>query len=96
MLLFTSNFLSEPLALVSGGIAGGLSSFACSCGGREGEGCVSGGEVAESGELPPGYDERGVLFVWRQFTYVFGGLALAVGTTFTPDRAEGGGVSATF
>ena len=64
-LVFTSNFLSESLALKLGGIAGGLSSFACSGGGGEGECGVSGGEVAKSGEFPAGDDDGGVLFVWR-------------------------------
>jgi len=71
-----------------------LASFTCSGGCGEGEGGVSGGEVAHSGELPPGDDERGVLLVvarW-EFSDVFGGLALAVGAAFTPDRTQRGGV----
>jgi hypothetical protein len=68
--------------------------FACSGGSGEGEGGVSGGEVAESGEFPVRDDEGGV-FV-EQFAGVFGGLLLAVGPPFTTDRAEGGGVAAAF
>jgi hypothetical protein len=34
---------------------------------REGDGCVSGGEVAESDELPPGDDEGGTLPPKYQF-----------------------------
>ncbi len=79
---------------MSGGIACCLSSFACSGGGGEGEGCVSGGEVAESGEFPAGDDEGGVRLVRGQFADVFGGLALPVGAAFSADGAEGGGVAA--
>jgi hypothetical protein len=77
-----------------GGVSCGLSLFACSGGGGEGEGGVSGGEVAESGEFPVRDDEGGV--VVEQFAGVFGGLLLAVGPPFTTDRAEGGGVAAAF
>jgi hypothetical protein len=55
-----------------------LAFFACSGCGGESECCVSSGEVAESGELPAGDDERGVLLVRRQLADVFGRLALPV------------------
>jgi hypothetical protein len=71
-----------------------LSLFACSGGGGEGEGGISVGEVADSGEFPAGDDEGGVLFLRWQFSCVFGGLALAVGVAFPPDGTEGGGVAA--
>jgi hypothetical protein len=73
-----------------------LSLFACSGGGGEGEGGISAGEVADSGELPVGDDERGVLFLRQQFPRVLGGLALAVGPAFPPDGTEGGRVTAGF
>jgi hypothetical protein len=73
-----------------------LSLFACSGGCGEGEGGVSGGEVADSGELPAGDDERGVLFLRQQFPRVLGGLALAVGAAFPADSTEGGRVAAGF
>jgi hypothetical protein len=52
-----------------------------------GESGISGGEVADSGELPVGDDKSGVLFVWR-------GLVLAVGAAFAADGAKGGGIAA--
>jgi hypothetical protein len=73
-----------------------LSLFACSGGGGESEGGVSGGEVADSGKFPAGDDERGVLFFGRQFSCVFGCLALAVGPAFPADGTEGGRVAAGF
>jgi hypothetical protein len=82
--------------VVSGGVSCCLTLLACSGGGGAGEGGVSGGEVAESSELPAGDDESGVLLVCRQLAEVFGGLALPVGAAFTPDGAQGGGVAATF
>jgi hypothetical protein len=71
-----------------------LSLFACSGGCGEGEGGISAGEVADSGEFPAGDDERGVLLLRQQFTRVLGGLALAVGPAFAADGTEGGGVAA--
>jgi hypothetical protein len=71
-----------------------LSLFACSGGCGQGECCVSGGEVADSGEFPAGDDECGV--VVEQFADVFGRLALAVGAAFAADCAQGGGVAAAF
>jgi hypothetical protein len=62
------------------------------CGQREC--CVSGGEVADSGEFPAGNDERGV--VVEQLADVFARLALAVGAAFAADRAKSGGVAAAF
>ena len=94
--LVAVEFLSDPLvSLASGGVSCCLASFSCP-GGGEGEGGVFGGEVAESGERPPGDNERGVLLVRRQFAYALGGLALAVGAAFAADGAEGGGVAAAF
>jgi hypothetical protein len=46
------------------GVSCGLELVACSGGCGEGEGGVSGGEVADPGEFPPGDDEGGVLLVW--------------------------------
>ncbi len=80
--------------MASSGVAGGLSSFACSGGCRESERGVSGGEVADSGEFPVRDDEGGVLV--EQLTDLLGGLALAVGAAFTANGAEGGGVAAAF
>jgi hypothetical protein len=73
-----------------------LSLFACSCGGGESEYGVSGGEVAESGELPSRDDERRVLFVRGQLARVLSCLALPVGAALTADGAQGGGVPAAF
>lgn len=77
-------------------VTGCLSLFVCSgcCG--KGEGCISAGEITDSGELPAGDNKRGVQLVGQQFARVFGGLALAVGAAFSPDGTESGGVAAAF
>lgn len=94
-LVFTSRIPfwcpTESLAIASGRVAGGLSSFACSGGGGEGEGGVSAGEVADPGEFPV-RDNEGGDFI-EQLPDVFGGLALPEVAPFTPDGAEGGGVA---
>jgi hypothetical protein len=64
--------------------------FACSGGGREGKGGVAVREVADSGERPVSDDECGVLLIRKQLASVLGRLALAIGTTFTPDGAQSG------
>jgi hypothetical protein len=95
-----SSFTCAVPFFVSGlllcGVSCGLSLFACSGGGREGQGCVSVGEVADSGELPARDDECGVLLIRQQLARMLGRLALAIGTTFTPDGAQGGRVTAGF
>jgi hypothetical protein len=88
------NFLSELLALALCGITGGLPSLTCSgCRGECKRG-ISSGQVAHSGELPARDDQSGVLV--RQFTGLFGGLALPISAAFTPNGPEGRGVSTTF
>jgi hypothetical protein len=78
----------------SGGITGGLSLFACSGSGRKSEGDISGGEITNSGEFPVRDNQGGVLV--DQLASLLRGLALAVGAAFTPEGAEGGGVTAGF
>src|SRR5262245_56005814 len=73
-----------------------LSLFACSGGCGKGECGISTGEVADSGELPAGEDERGVRLVGYQFARVFGDLALPIGAAFAADSAQGGGVATAF
>jgi hypothetical protein len=77
-----------------GGVVGGLSPFACSGGGGEGERGVSGGAIALPGEFPVRDDERGVLV--EQFADLLGDLTLAVDAAFTPDGTKRGGVVAAF